>query len=59
MVASRAELDLPANREIGKISLRFDLSVKISFTSKLTPVYIPAHHLGCTGKFQLKKIDIS
>ena len=38
--AARAEFDLPVNREIGKIPLRFDLSVKISFTDKLSLVYI-------------------
>ena len=35
VVYSRPKLGMPVNREIDKIPLQFDLSVKISFTDKL------------------------
>ena len=37
-LSTRAEFDLPGNREIGKIPLRHDRSVKIQFTDKLAQV---------------------
>ena len=45
VLGSRAEFDFPVNREIGKISLRHDLSVKIYFTEKFEFTHTTRHAL--------------
>ena len=38
-MSGRPKLGLPVNREIGKVAVRYDLSVKIVFTGKLPLQY--------------------
>ena len=47
----RPKLGFPGNREIGKILLRHDLSVKVSFTDKW------ALHTRCMGASHKAKIE--